>query len=327
MSDQELEDFKAEIDLRQYAAFAGYEMDKRESSRSSTVMRHANGDKIIIKRGGDDHYVYFSVRQDSDNGSIIDFIQNRQCMNLGEVRKELRPWLRKIVSPLPLFPKLEATSKDRLQVEASYRGTKEALRHPYLESERCLPGFLLSSPRFAGRVRVDNYGNAVFPHFDQNGLCGYELKNRNFIGFAKGGEKGLWLSQESPGDNRLVFAESAIDALSYAALFPDERARYASIGGEVNPKQPGIIKAEIAGMPEGSEIVAATDADEAGWQLAQVVRLAFEEIVAETGREDIRFRMHLPDQEGADWNDMLKDRAGFLFPTAQKLKSNDCEAL
>src|ERR1017187_4809146 len=87
------------------------------------------------------------------------------------------------------------------------------------------------SERFAGRIRADAHGNAVFPHFDEQGLCGYELKNRNFTGFAKGGEKGLWFSHTKSDDDRLVFCESAINALSYAVLHPAEHSRYASIGG------------------------------------------------------------------------------------------------
>jgi len=178
MSDPELESFKTDIDLRQYAASLGYELDKRESSRNSSVMRHANGDKIIIKRGGDGHYVFFSVRNDADSGSIIDFIQHRQTINLGAVRKTLRPWIGRAVSSLPLFPNLEVTSKDRLRVESEYRRMKKASRLPYLEHERCLPAALLSSPRFADRVRIDGRGNAIFPHFDQDGICGYEVKNK-----------------------------------------------------------------------------------------------------------------------------------------------------
>ena len=41
-------------------------------------MRHGNGDKIIISREDDGHYVYWSVRDDSDNGTIIDFVKYRQ---------------------------------------------------------------------------------------------------------------------------------------------------------------------------------------------------------------------------------------------------------
>jgi len=72
--DAELERFKCEIDLRAYAVDQGYAYDRAESWRGSSVMRHeGTGDKIIIKRDWDGHYVYFSVRDDADNGSIIDF--------------------------------------------------------------------------------------------------------------------------------------------------------------------------------------------------------------------------------------------------------------
>ena len=53
---------------------------------------------------------------------------------------------------------------------------------------------LIADERFAGRIRIDNKGNAVFPHFDAEGLSGYELKNVEFTGFASGGAKALWLS-------------------------------------------------------------------------------------------------------------------------------------
>src|SRR4029077_18282126 len=127
----------------------------------------------------------------------------------------------------------EPTSSDRMRVESQYRRMANALRHPYLEHERRLPANALALPRIAGRVRIDRRGNAVFPHFDVVGLCGYEIKNQGFTGFASGGKKGLWFSHSRPSDRRLVLAESAIDALSHAVLFPDaeDRTRYASLGG------------------------------------------------------------------------------------------------
>ena len=303
--DEELERFKRDIDLRQYAASTGYELDKRDSWRGSSVMRRG-GDKVVIKRNaGNSHYVYFSVRDDADNGSIIDFIQNREKVSLGEVRKKLRSWVGGAVSPaLPLFPALDPVTKDRLAVETTYRRMEDAGRHPYLEKERRIPAVVLSSPRFEGRVRIDARGNAVFPHFDQDGLAGYEIKNTWFTSFSPGGEKALWVSRAMPDDNRLVFAESAIDALSYAALFPEERTRYASIGGKPNPKQPGLIKAAIARMPDGSGIVAAFDADEDGRKLAELVRLIVESVNGETGSK-VQFEERLP-QGYSDWNDQLR---------------------
>lgn len=69
--DHELEAFRTGIDLRAYAATLGYSLDRRESRRGSSVMRHGNGDKVIVKRDTDQHYVYFSVRDETDNGSIL----------------------------------------------------------------------------------------------------------------------------------------------------------------------------------------------------------------------------------------------------------------
>lgn len=310
--DPELEAFKVSIDLRAYAADVGYALDRKESWRGSSVMRHVNGDKIIVKIDHDRHYVYFSVRDDGDNGSIIDFVQKRGGGSLGAVRQTLRPWIGKAASALSLFPELIPTTKDRMEIDRLFRMMEDAPRHSYLEKARGIPLDVLSSARFSGRIKRDKRGNAVFPHFDLEGLCGYEIKNEGYTGFSKGGEKGLWFSQTETTDNRLVLCESAIDALSYAALFPSDQTRYASIGGQMNPKQPGLIKATLLRLPANAEIVAAFDADADGRDYAEMVRQA----VIETARDDMRCAIQEP--EGAkDWNDAL--RRDHSFPTARNL--------
>src|SRR5580700_1206091 len=120
MFDPEFEAFKNSIDLRSYAAVLGYVLDRKESWRGSAVMRHPNGDKIIISRKPDGHYTFFSVRTDRDSGTIIDFIQNRRRSNLGAIRKELRSWLGTSASTLPSLPELPKTSKDRDAVQSRY---------------------------------------------------------------------------------------------------------------------------------------------------------------------------------------------------------------
>jgi hypothetical protein len=296
-----LESFKT-IDLRAYAAAHGYEFDRKESWRGSSVMRHPNGDKVIIKRGTDGHYVYFSVRTgQGDSGTIIDFIQHRQGFSLGALRKELRSWLGQPPVPVPDFLPLRATARDRLKVEAAFAKTRDAVVHPYLEDERAIPGFLMRDPRFKGRIRIDRRGNAIFPHFDFEGLCGYEIKNRGFTGFSPGGTKGLWRSRMLDEDSRLVFAESAIDALSYAVLFEHFRTTYVSVGGKLSPNQTELIRNLIAAMPTGTEIVAAMDADADGANLAESVRKAYDL----TAREDLKFVREEP-FGFKDWNDQLR---------------------
>ncbi len=313
--DAELERFKLDIDLRAYAAQQGYLLDAKESWRGSSVMRHPDGDKIIIKRGSDGHYVYFSIRRDGDSGgSIIDFIQNRQRISLGAVRKELRPWLGYTTADTNPYPSLPRTHKDRIRVEAAFAQMPDAKAHPYLESERAIPAALLTRAQFEGLIRIDNRGNAIFPHFDGEGLCGYEIKNAGFTGFASGGTKGLWTSHGSPEDERLVFCESAIDALSYGVLFPDDRTRFASIGGQLNPAQPELIRAAIARMPTNAKVVAAMDADAQGAKLAEVVRQA----VGLSGRSDILFTREEP-FGFKDWNDQLRAKRPISFPTAPRI--------
>ena len=148
----------------------------------------------------------------------------------------------------------------------------------------------------------------------QKGLSGYELKNVGFTGFASGGSKALWLSHELPDDNRLVFCESAIDALSHAVLFPDNRARYASIGGKPNPQQPELIRAACRAY--------------AGWtvkssrpwmpmptarKLADVVRKA----VALTGRLDLRSSCRSRSASRTGTISYARDLILF-FPTARR---------
>ncbi len=321
--DPELDGFKR-LDLREYAVSQGYALDRKESWRGSAVMRNRSGDKVVIKLGPDGHYVYFSVRDDRDNGSIIDFVKNRSQANLGGIRKVLRTWSGQFLSGKPFpapgdvlrpaLPKLEVTTKDRQQVERRFRAMSPALRHSYLEEVRRIPEAVLGSSRFAGRVRIDGYRNAVFPHFDAGGLSGYELKNQNFTGFAAGGEKGLWMSHADIDDHRLVVAEGAIDALSHAALFPDAGTRYASIGGKPNPQQPGLIASEIAKLRGGAEVVSAMDNDADGAALAEIIGNA----VKNSGRNDLVYKAHFPPLPLKDWNDALRqNRSISSFPAAR----------
>jgi hypothetical protein len=309
MFDRELDSFKVEIDLRAYAASHGYAIDTKASWRGCAVMRHPSGDKIIIKRDTDGHYVYFSVRDENDHGTIIDFVCRRLCVSIGTARKELRPWLSMPAAAVPVYQSLPCVAKDRLRVYREFARMQDAPRHPYLEGARGIPADVLASERFLGKIKIDGRGNAVFPHFDTEGLSGYESKNANFTGFASGGTKALWISNTEKEDRQIVFCESAIDGLSHAVLFPAEGTRYASLGGKTNPSQPELVRAAIARMPHGAEVVAAMDADTEGRKLAELVRQA----VDLSGRTDLRFEIHEP-SGFKDWNDQLRARPKTSLP-------------
>ena len=97
MHDDELHRFKSDIHFLQYALERyGYQRDRRESSVASHVLRHpATDDKIVVRKDRDGHWTYFSVRDDRDHGTIVDFEQRRgRHASLGSVRQELRQWAR-----------------------------------------------------------------------------------------------------------------------------------------------------------------------------------------------------------------------------------------
>jgi hypothetical protein len=273
-------------------------------------MRHPDGDKIIIARNDmNTNWIFFSVRNDQENGTIIDFIQQREGGNLGEVRKILRGWLgsSRPVVRLPLFVQdLEPVSRDRIGVIAAWERAEKCLSLPYLTARGLSPE-LLSLSIFANCVRVDRRNNAIFPHYDKSGLCGFEIKNTDFTGFAAGGVKGLWFSQANPTDKELVLTESAIDALSFHALHKGNFTRYMSTGGALNPQQPALIRGAIEKLPSGAVVILAFDNDEGGDKIAAEIKA-----VAPAGHE---IRRVLPDKmSGKDWNDILKIQRMQVMP-------------
>ena len=90
---KQLERFKTEINLVEYAQSQGYEYLKQESNPNSAVLHHNSGEKIVVATDTDGHGIYFNLNDEGDNGTIIDFIQHRRNFNLGQVSQELRPWL------------------------------------------------------------------------------------------------------------------------------------------------------------------------------------------------------------------------------------------
>jgi len=309
-SGDELENFKTLINLTEYAAACGYRPDRKASSRNSAVMVHPERDKIIIAIDyRDRHWIYFTIGEDTDNGSIVDFVQKRKGGTLGDVRRALRPWLSDLApslsrpDPQTWLADLEPVSRDLVQVRARFAAMKQVEGdHPYLLSERLIPASVLAGLRFAGRIRIDVRGNAVFPHIDRDGICGYEVKNRNFTGFAPGGEKGLWCSRTEDDDLDIVICETAIDALSHFAVRQPTRTRYISTGGTLNATQPGLILAAIKKMPDEGRIINAVDNDEGGDRLTAL-------LAAIAGRIPGPARVltdDRPSDRGMDWNDVLR---------------------
>ena len=299
---EELDSFKTQINLVEYAQSQGYEYISKASSRNSAVLAHPQGDKIVVATDTDGHGIYFSVRDNADNGTIIDFIQNRQQVGLKQVRQELRNWHElPRTQPDKYIPrdKPQPVSRDRLKIIKAASSFKVVQSHPYLE-KRGIDKSTLSSDRFIGTVVIDSRGNVIFSHYDRDGLTGFTAKNENYTGFSKGGTKALWRSNKSESDRRLVIVESAIDAMSYHQLKCQDNphTRYISTGGTISSSQLESIETAMAEMTKiGGELVIATDNDVAGNKLAQTL--------SKKAPSQSNITRDVP-SKGKDWNELLQ---------------------
>jgi hypothetical protein len=305
MHDDELHRFKSDIHFLHYAAERyGYQRDRRESSVSSHVLRHAaTNDKIVVRRDQDGHWTYFSVRDDRDHGTIVDFVQHRgRYTSLGSVRGELRQWLG-TARPVPewaLSP-VRPAGGDRRSVAEVFEAARVVDTCAYLHGRGLRPE-TLSHPRFAGTWRLGARGNVLFAHTGDAGeVTGFEVKNRGFTGFAAGGTKTAWRSASFAGDRALVVTESAIDALSYHQLHAARSgaARYVSTAGAPSPAQFELLTRACSQLSPESTVVAAVDSDEPGHKLASRIE-SFVRCMPH-----VAFRRDAP--SGAkDWNDVLQ---------------------
>jgi hypothetical protein len=294
----ELEQFKREINLAVVAVEYGYALDRRESSRASLVMRReTDGDKIVVATALDGHGVYFSVRDEQDHGSVIDFIMQRDNVKLGAARQILRSWL----PGSSLFPTARRPStirkpapipRDQAGIIVRWQ-RMESYRRGYLEERGILPATVAA---FADHVRIDARGNVAFRHNDQSGITGWELKNKGFTGFSAGGKKALFgcrIGTEPPAPHpRLVIAESAIDAMSFYQFDPTP-GLFLSFAGALSLDQRALMTDVLARYP-AAEIFTATDTDPNGETFAELIQSL---------RPDAR-RARSP--KGKDWNDALR---------------------
>ena len=289
----------------------GYEYIESKSAYNKAILSHESGDKIVVVTDESDRGLYFSFLDDWDKGTIIDFVQNHRNLNLGEVRKELRPWLNRGVRD-EVGRKPQPMSKERISLIQEFLEFSVLKSHPYL-TELGISDSTLNSDRFIGRIAVDEKNNLIFPHYDRDGISGYSIDNLEKRGKREDGTKALWKSNSQPDDRRLVITNNAIDALSYHQLFPHNHTRYISIEGTLTDYQKELIVNAIAELSHAeNEVIIATGNDE-------------KNILASLADNDVGVRLHQPENTGS-WNECLqmkiKHDKTLLYQAKQKSKQN-----
>lgn len=298
--DQELERFKQEIDLRDYAASQGYAIISETDIY--TVMRHpVTNNKINVRQKGG-NWVYASAYDGEDNGTIIDFIQKHKGGKLGEIRRELREWLGSpsLLKPEKYISRAEKSPKDHTSILHLAATLPPVQEQAYLKTRAVGNKDLLGHPRFAGRIHHDpKHGAACFFYEDGQGVCGIERRNHGFKGFEAGSEKGIWRSNCYKEDKNLVFTEGVINALSYYVLHPHYQiyTRYMALGGAWSDKTRLLMESAAKKHP-GDTIILAFDNDAQGKKYEAEAR----EIIGKTEKHIIT---HFPETPGIDWNKQL----------------------
>lgn len=298
---EELQNFKKRIDLVQLATSYGYSVVRKESCRTSVVMKNeANASKIVVATAQDGHGIFFEVHGDA-KGSVVDFVMYRENCRLGNARKVLREWLgQPQPTPAREYSKPPPVPSNRSALASGWHKMREYdgdyLAHRGL-SEKTIRDF-------SHHIKLDARGNVCFRHDDAFGLSGWETKNRNFTGFSGGGKKALFMCDTyPPGEvpTRIAITEAAIDAMSYAQL-SRKPGLYVSFSGALSEDQLAQLTVLLENHPHAI-IVTATDADAQGEKYAMMIHSIRPDAVR--SRPGLKSR---PGEKFKDWNDVLMAR-------------------
>ena len=297
----ELAILKREINLVTFASIFGFEVDRKRSTKTSIAMRAGNDKVVISKKGG--IWVYFSVFDEQDSGTIIDFVIRRSNKSTKEAIEFLNDWSG--LGPVPnSYHRIEESSAEPRRVKAIFDRCRAIKKHAYLES-RGICSELLLTPRFKGRVFVDRYNNLAFPHFRNREVCGLELKNKKRGLLVKGSKKTFWRSNTLKADDTIILTESVIDALSYHQLFQTDNAFYFVTGGGISSDQCSLLVELLESVTQIRKVLVATDNDDGGDRIADRVTKAISK-----SRFEGECLREKPSTQGEDWNDQLRKELG-----------------
>ncbi|GAB3879448.1 hypothetical protein GCM10028824_42960 [Hymenobacter segetis] len=292
----ELERFKRDIDLVDYAQRQGYTI-KKESRRGDWHHLVKDEEHVIVTRKGD-HQVYLNTGDDRDAGSIIDFAKTRggdgHGLNLGQVRQQLREYLDGAPAPARVYatppdparlsslpvgePELEARQAEeerRTRLISEVLGVKKELTDRSYLHGRGITDETLDSPAFQGRIftaQQNEHKNTAFPLYNEHGLASVEQKNEHYKSLLPLPKNGIWVSHPTDGKDtpveRVVVSESAVDSLSHFQLKHGQDPKntlYVATSGTPTEAQVALIQ-RVIDKQQPQEVVLANDRDAGGRQ-------------------------------------------------------------
>jgi hypothetical protein len=288
-----------QVGIESFAETLGFTRDKVASSKRVAVLRNDAGDKLLVTAGRKGCDIYRNERDHADHGDIVDFVMRRLRLGFNEARDEMARWSGVSADKNHSFHPEDSEadpSGHRKKSLAVWNDSRWNSAHPYLLS-RGLDRGTLADPRFADTFRQDWHGNAVFPHHDRGGLCGYERRGPVCKRFGKDVKKGLWFSANLKTASVIVVTESVIDALSHSRLYASAYCAdvaYCALGGSIGSRQRDLLAGLfVKAGDRNALVVIGTDNDGAGDQFFDDLSL-----LAPMSLDRLR-------PIGKDWNDDL----------------------
>ena len=291
----ELDRFKRDIDLVDYAERQGYQI-KKEGKRGDWHQLEKDGEVLIVTRK-DDHQVYLNTGDDRDKGSVIDFAKTRggdgHGLNLGQVRQQLREYLNDGPAPTRAYAPVadvarlnalpvgspdherQAEEDRRTRLISEVLGVKRELTDRTYLHGRGIEDQTIDSPAFQGRIftaQQNEHKNTAFPLYNAEGLVSVEQKNEHYKNLLPLPKNGIWVSHPTEGKGtqveRIIVSESAIDSLSHHQLKSGQDQKntiYIATSGTPTEAQVALIQ-RVIDKQEPREVVLANDRDAGGRQ-------------------------------------------------------------
>jgi len=284
---RDLERIKREVNLIQHVSSMGYVLDKSKSSKTWAVMEK-EGDKILIKNSPNQngHWMYKSLVDNKDKGTIVDFMQNRgftyqSICGLSSTHLDDR------VIKDQKFLSLEITdiASQRHIAQEAFDKVVTHEKNNYLYCR----GIGRSTYEHYPSVKVgDKAVFALYRNLDRNGkgvMCStisyqFDAKESSdgFYNSSKYFQKGLprglsVLVDPNISVKAIVVTESPIDALSHKQIHKDDGSTmYISTCGSLSEgikKELGTVLAHA--KERGRSVTLAFDSDPSGRQMHKTV--------------------------------------------------------
>lgn len=231
---------------------------------------------------------FMNWNRDVGGGGAIDLVMHLHHLGFQQAVQ----WLEQRF-PIPVFPPAAPAAPNLTLMLPAPDPAKLWRVRKYLVEERRLPPTLVESLVQSGHLYADHRANAVFLLLGkENKAVGAELRgttSQPWHGLAPGSKKDRgFFSIPTVPRPAVILVESAIDAISCFALYPQHRC-ISTAGARPNPSWlPGLLD-------QGYSVYCGFDADPTGDEMAHALIAAYPSV------QRLRPAQH-------DWNDVLKAR-------------------